>query len=198
MNQLERLRSCVQERVPDATLAVDEPLDRGAPWMLDAALRDRTVNVEWRRYHGFGISLHEGHGYGEGPDEVVPDLGAAVDRVVQLLTTDTDTVVPPRLSLAQLRRRAQLGQADLAKRLKVSQAVLSRIEKNPVRSRLATLRAIVHGLGAQLEVRAILSDDRAFTLELGDPPPRRRSPESGADDRPRGRVGRRRRSGGGR
>ena len=71
MNQLDILRRRIETRLPSVELAVDEPVGKGGSWMLDLSLGDRSLNVEWRPYRGFGISRGGAGVYGEGPDEIV-------------------------------------------------------------------------------------------------------------------------------
>lgn len=169
MSQIQSVKQKLEARLPGVSAVLDEPLKPDASWMLDVMLGDRTVNVEWRPHRGFGISSHHPNRriyYGDGPDEILSGVDETVARVIDLVTSGASTAVPSELTLAELRERLRLSQGQLAQRLKVSQAAVSDLEKNLVRSRLQTLRKAVEALGAALEVRAVLPNARAFTLKL--------------------------------
>jgi len=174
MSQIQTVKQKLEARLPGVSAVIDEPLKPDSPWMLDVVLDNRAVNVEWRPHRGFGISSQESHRdsyFGEGPDEILSSVDETVGRVVELIKSGTSTVVPSELTLAELRERLSLSQAQLAQRLRVSQAAVSDLEKNLVRSQLQTLRKAVQALGAQLEIRAVLPNARAFTLRLSEPGP---------------------------
>lgn len=63
------------------------------------------------------------------------------------------------LMLAGLRERHQFSQKDLADVLRVSQANVSRIERQQDLY-LSTLRAYVEALGGELELAAVFPDER--------------------------------------
>lgn len=172
MSQIHTVKQKLAARLPGVSAVIDEPLNPDGPWMLDVVLDNRAVNVEWRPHRGFGISSQEPHRnsyYGEGPDEIVSSVDETVGRVVELIKSGASTVAPSELTLAGLRERLRLSQAQLAQRLRVSQAAVSELEKNLVRSQLQTLRKAVEALGAELEIRAVLPNARAFTLKLPGP-----------------------------
>ncbi|PYU20600.1 MAG: hypothetical protein DMG30_20570 [Acidobacteria bacterium] len=169
MSQIESVKQKLQARLPGVSAVIDEPLKPDGPWMLDVALDNRAVNIEWRPHRGFGISSQEPHRegyYGEEPDEILSTVDETVGRVVELIKSGASTVPPSELTLGELRERLRLSQAQLARRLRVSQAAISELEKNLVRSQLQTLRKAVKALGAELEIRAVLPNARAFTLKL--------------------------------
>jgi DNA-binding XRE family transcriptional regulator len=63
------------------------------------------------------------------------------------------------LRLAELRRQHGITQAELARRLDVSQANISRIEHEED-IYFSTLRQYVEALGGELEVTAVFGDER--------------------------------------
>lgn len=63
------------------------------------------------------------------------------------------------LDLENLRLRMRLTQAELAKILEVSQRRVSAIENGPD-IQLSTLKKYVEGLGANLEVNAVMRGER--------------------------------------
>lgn len=63
-------------------------------------------------------------------------------------------------ALGDLRRSLDVTQVQLARRLAVSQATVSKFEKsNPV---VSTVRRYVEALGGRLEVIAVFDDDRVL------------------------------------
>jgi len=146
--------------------------------MLDVHSNDRVVAVEWRAHRGFGISAAAAHAYGEGPDEILASPEDAADRVLALFETGGTTAPPTSVTLSGLREHCRLSQAELAQRLRVSQARVSALEKNPPRSRLTTIRKAIEALGARVEIRAILPNRQAISLDLSDARTRRPRPRS--------------------
>jgi Helix-turn-helix. len=67
------------------------------------------------------------------------------------------------LALGPLRKHRKTSQADVAKRLAVSQANISQIERGDVK--ISTLAGYVGALGGKLEVRAVFDDE---TVSLSD------------------------------
>lgn len=59
------------------------------------------------------------------------------------------------MELVDLREALKISQNDLAKRLKVTQAAVSRLERRP-NMQLETLSNYINALGGELEVRAVL------------------------------------------
>lgn len=62
-----------------------------------------------------------------------------------------------KIELRQLREAFQVTQVELSKKLKTTQAAISRLEKNP-NMMVDTLRSYVEALGGELELRAVMSD----------------------------------------
>jgi transcriptional regulator with XRE-family HTH domain len=61
------------------------------------------------------------------------------------------------MELVELREALRVRQSDLAKKMEVTQAAISRLERRP-NVLLNTLANYIEGLGGQLEVRAVLPD----------------------------------------
>jgi predicted transcriptional regulator len=80
-----------------------------------------------------------------------PEAKSRVDHRVAAALLEMD--------LRQLREELGLTQEEVAAKVKISQAQLSRMEKGEV-SRLSTLRKIVESLGGELEVTAVVKGKR--------------------------------------
>jgi DNA-binding XRE family transcriptional regulator len=125
-------------------------------WWLECSLKKAHVTVEWRPKRGFGVSDPSVEsGYGEGPDEVFRDSQLAVRRVEQLLQTPGIEMRPSWLR--QLREVHDISQVDLAKRLQVNQAAVSRLE-NRDDWKVTTLLAVVEAMGGRMQVVAHFKD----------------------------------------
>jgi len=169
VNQIQNVKEKLQALLPGLSAVIDEPQHPRGPWLLDLSLNDRAVNVEWRPHRGFGISSQGPRGenhLGDGPDEIRSTVEETVGRIFELIKSGQTTTVPSELTLSELREHLRLSQAQMARRLKVSQAAVSGLEKNVARSQLLTLRRAVKALGAELEIRAILPNAQGFVLRL--------------------------------
>ena len=153
MNDIERLQDLLAERFPTATVALDPPEKPTGNWWLDVVLDGHHVVVEYRPGRGFGISTPSVDDYGVGPDEIYDSTTIAYDRVKELLLSQTNTRPPVDLALPKLRETMQLSQAELAKRLEINQATLSRIERRSDML-IGTLRSLVNAMGGNLELLA--------------------------------------------
>lgn len=70
------------------------------------------------------------------------------------------------LRLSGLRKHRKASQADVAKRLAVSQANVSQIERGDVK--VSTLAGYVDALGGKLELRAVFDDETVPLSGVGD------------------------------
>jgi|JRYL01.1.fsa_nt_gb DNA-binding XRE family transcriptional regulator len=162
----------LRERFPDGLFEVDAPVRADGVWFLDATVAGHTVAVQWQRGgRGFGITATTEVGYGDGAHEVVPDRDAAFERIVELLTSRRRTRRPAPVALGEVRRRRGVSQASLAKKLRIAQSSVSKLEQraDPL---LSSLRALVEGLGGRLQLRVTFPDGQSHLLDL--PPSRRR------------------------
>jgi len=79
------------------------------------------------------------------------------EHVSRRSSRQTATIVQlQRLSLRDLRRQRDITQAELARRLNVSQASVSKLEKS--RPTVAAVRRYVEALGGELELRAVFNE----------------------------------------
>lgn len=84
-------------------------------------------------------------------ERLTPDRKARVDRRV------AESVL--EINLRQIREETGLTQAEVAEKVEISQAQLSRMEKGEISS-LPTLRKIVEALGGEIEVIAVVGGKR--------------------------------------
>lgn len=122
-------------------------------WWIDLPGR-RRITIEWRPGLGFGISMGDAKGYGEGPAEIFRSPARTAHRVIQL------NAARPALSPTGLRAVRELygvTQDQIAARLKKGQAAVSRLETRRD-SKIETLSQYVRALGGRMEIRAVFPD----------------------------------------
>jgi len=90
-------------------------------------------------------------------DTLPGDERVAIDRRFEELVNEVD-------SLKELRRLSELSQARIAKRLKISQPAVSKIEKQ-TDMYLSTLRSYVEAMGGELDVIVRLPNRRPVKVK---------------------------------
>lgn len=169
MNAIESLVAAVSHGVPTAWTRLRTPRDPDGTWWLDTRVDDHQVTVEWSPQRGFGVSASVlGDGYGEGPEETYPDAEGAIARVVDLLQKRTFTQPPQAVALRELRALLGRTQADVAERMGVGQAAVSRLEHREDVT-LGSLRRYVEALGGKLDIRVRTPAGDEVALAVGLP-----------------------------
>jgi DNA-binding Xre family transcriptional regulator len=167
MNLIERMRDDLVERFPGLLIKLDPPGTETGSWFLDVHREGGLdpVNVEWRPDRGFGVTTPGPYDYGTGVDEVYGGPTATFRRVVHLIESGESTVPPEAVRLAELRQSRGLSQAELAERVGVKQANISRIEGRDD-LKVSTLAKVVEAMGATLSIRARFPDGTERELEF--------------------------------
>ena len=168
MNPMEQLERAIRERFPSARIAVDLAEKPGGSSFLDIEVDGHPVNVDWRPHCGFGITANPDSAYGEGADEVYPDVDSARRRIVALLLSRTQTEPPVAATLGSLRRARRVTQSQLARQLGVRQASIAKIERRSD-IRLHTLQQVVAAMGGRLVIRARFPDGMERELLFEEP-----------------------------
>jgi hypothetical protein len=167
-NAIQKLREGVVEQVPGVTASIDAPDDPRGAWFLDLERAGHRITVEWRPEHEFGLTSSDRDGFGEGPEETYGKPKEALTRIVELLWTGAETRMPRRIGLREL--RAELGhltQAELAVRLGVQQAAVSKLESRRDTT-IGTLHRAITAMGGQLEIRARFPDETVVISQFED------------------------------
>ncbi len=157
MNAIEKLAARILKEFPSATATLDRPPHRMGVWWLDVQKGNCALHVAWSSAKGFGVSSPEATGYGAGHDEVFPDFNSAWERVRSLLRSGRRTRASIALRLRGVRQSKQLSQANLAKRMKIQQAALSKLERRKDML-VSTLGEMVKALGGELKITARFND----------------------------------------
>jgi DNA-binding XRE family transcriptional regulator len=189
MNPIEDLMTKLTRHFPQLSARVDPPAVPDGSWWLDLNLSGHSATAEWRPGRGFGVLSSESDSYGEGPDEIYPDVASTFKRLKALLERRERTAPPARSVLRTLRESRSMSQEELAEQLSVGQSAISKLERR-ADVHLSTLRHFVAALGGVLELHARFPD-RIVKLDDSDsssevaftPSAPRRSPR-------RGRTGR--------
>lgn len=129
-------------------------------------------------------------GFGEGPDEVYEDSDLAAKRVIELLESGGNTQPPDDVLLARLRDVRRKTQVQLAETLGISQATVSKIERQSDMY-ISTLRSYIDALGGRLEISAIFPEGtvRVSLSEAHEPGPKRSSVQVRKGKRRRSKFG---------
>jgi DNA-binding Xre family transcriptional regulator len=157
MNPLEELAKSLEAQFPRLVATIDPPPKAEASWWLDLRLGEYAATAEWRPGRGFGIRSSEVDFYGEGPDEIYPDVESARRRLGELLRKRERTIPLSETMLQKIRQSRNMSQEELAERLGVQQSAVSRLERR-ADVRLNTLRHFVSAMGGKLELRIEFPD----------------------------------------
>src|SRR5438105_4002441 len=140
MNPFNQIVHVISRRFPTAKTAVDAPESDGGSWFLEVKQTGYSLIVEWRRKRGFGIVAGREADYGEGADEVYRTQRSAARRILELLENRSPTLPPLSHRLRQIRSTRCLTQEEIARRLGIQQAAVSKLESRGEAASVRTLQ----------------------------------------------------------
>ena len=133
---------------PGVNLSLEKGGDRAGDWWMDIGHRNGSFTVHWEPGSGFGLHpAPEESALGELPPERYADTAMLLRRVEQLI----DDGKVGFIGLRDLREVRGLSQTELAARLGIQQAAVSKVERRQD-LHLDTLSAIITALGGTLEM----------------------------------------------
>jgi len=153
------IETVVRER-PNARVDVDKPRNPDGEWMLDIASGRFRTTVAWRPSLGFGFFTSEEQGIGDRPDEIYRKAEDAYTRLCQLMERAESKSSLSSMLLGELRQLVGTPQTELAEKLDINQAAISRLE-NREDMLLGSLIAYIEAMGGELELRARFRDFEA-------------------------------------
>ncbi len=134
---------------PGLYVSCEKGGDKTGDWWMDVGHRSGSFTVHWEPGVGFGLHPASAEAaFGELPPERYSDTAMLLRRVEQLVDDGEVGVV----GLRDLREVQGLSQADLASRLGIQQAAVSKVERRQD-LHLDTLSAIITALGGTLEMK---------------------------------------------
>ena len=151
--ELARFLSRLSEKRPTLKPRLERGGDKLGNWWVDFSGR-RELTVEWRPTFGFGLSYGRQTSFGEGPEEIFRTPERAADRVLQFLIATHEHAAG---GLRCIRELYGVSQDQIAKRLKIKQAAISRLEGR-TDPKIETVANFVRALGGQVEFRVVFPD----------------------------------------
>ena len=134
---------------PGLSVTSEKGGDKAGDWWIDVGHRHGSFTVHWQAATGFDLHPSSDEAaYGEMPHERYADTAMVLRRVEQLV----DDGHVGAVGLRDFREVQGLSQADLAERLGIQQAAVSKVERRQD-LHLDTLTAIIKALGGTLEMK---------------------------------------------
>ena len=134
---------------PGLSVSCEKGGDKTGDWWMDVGHRSGSFTAHWEPKTGFGLHPASAEAaFGELPPERYADTAMLLRRVEQLVDDGEVGVV----GLRDLREVQGLSQAELAARLGIQQAAVSKVERRQD-LHLDTLSAIVKAMGGVLEMK---------------------------------------------
>lgn len=138
---------------PSVKIEVDRADVPDGNWWFDTRVNGKLLTVFWSPKAGFGFSTQDEAGFGEKPNEIYVSAETAALRFAQLVKR-AQSGRPRSLGISDLRELCGLSQTELAKRVGVEQAAISRVEGRD-NLELKTLRSLVEAMGMRLSVQVL-------------------------------------------
>jgi transcriptional regulator with XRE-family HTH domain len=160
--RIETFRALVLAANASATVTLDAPDRADGAWMIDVRIDGLFLPTEWSQERGFGLYTTLDLGFGERPNELHREPAIAAARFLQI-ARDLKAGQSATLTLARLRELHGLNQTELAEKLGVGQAAVSKLESRS-EAQVGTLARAVRELGGELVLTVRFP---AFQAEFG-------------------------------
>ena len=133
----------------DVSIALEKGGDIAGDWWIDVGHQTGAFTVQWKPQAGFALHpATDDAVFGEMPCERYSDTATLLRRAEQLIDQGTVGAV----GLRDFREVQGVSQAELAARLGIQQAAVSKVERRQD-LHLDTLSAIIKALGGTLEMK---------------------------------------------
>jgi DNA-binding transcriptional regulator YiaG len=158
MNQIEVMRDALGCMFPHAQISLLRPSRANGFWSMDVRMPEGYhLAIDWRAEDGFGLTSDAEHGYGEPADERYREFGPALMRSASLIKNSSETVPPYTVRIKELRQKLKLSQEEVALRMGVNQAAVSKLEGRED-THVGTLQNYIRALGGRLVMRAAFDE----------------------------------------
>lgn len=161
-NDLHVFISALKEHIPNTQIDVDNPLNSNGEYWLDIVSDQFATSVVWQAHRGFGFFTGKSV-FSEKPDELYRTPQRAIKRFQQLSGKRSESLAS---LLKELRAIVDVSQENLAQKLDVKQAAISRLESRDD-LKLSTFISYMKGLDVRLEIKAY-GDDFELTVPVED------------------------------
>lgn len=154
-NAIEKFKQSLKQLCPKVEISVEPGGVKAGNFWLDIGHGEEMVTIEWRPNQGFGIYAKNSEAFGDRPQEIFTDPQRAARRSAQLLAGDAFEKKP---WLRQLRDLYEIPQEEMARRMGVGQAAVSRFESRRGEIKLQMMMDAVAAMGGQVEIRVHFPD----------------------------------------
>jgi hypothetical protein len=151
--EIHRFADELAKALPGVEVRIDPPNDPRGRWWLDADYKTHSVVVAWQAGEGFGVSSSPADVFEMRSDEDFATRASAVRRAVAILQTGEVTVPSWETPLGAVRLGRRLSQVEVAKRLNIQQARVSRMERQSD-MKVSSLAKYIEALGGRLRLVA--------------------------------------------
>lgn len=147
--QVRQFIEAVEVMHPEVNIVLEKGGDIAGDWWIDVQHQTGAFTVQWKPEAGFALHpATDDAVFGEMPYERYSDTATLLRRAEQLIDEGTVGAV----GLRDFREVQGVSQAELAARLGIQQAAVSKVERRQD-LHLDTLSAIVKALGGTLEMK---------------------------------------------
>ena len=105
---IQSLYSLITSQIAGTICELDFAESTAGSSFLTLKAGDYQVIVDWRQDRGFGVTAGRNGEYGEGPDETMPDLATAQQRIIWLLK-HREITSPPTSNVARAVKQPASG-----------------------------------------------------------------------------------------